>query len=1057
MRTFLFLIFFGGLVTVANTGYSQTPSEGAITGIVTSIEENEPLPGVNVVEKGTTNGTITDAKGQYSIQAQSEATLVFSSIGYLNKEVRVGNQTTINVSLQEDVQQLDELVVVGYGTQKKSDLTGSIASVSGEDVLLPSTANFDQMLQGKVPGVQVSLTSGTPGGGANILVRGVSSITGGNQPLYVIDGYPIDPGGGSNSDLLSFGGSNYSAAGMANNTQNRINPLSFINPADIESIDVLKDASATAIYGSRGANGVVIITTKRGSYNQSQVKLNVSYGVQEVANKIDLMNARQYAEFVADGRDNAWVYAGGSASDPNDVRTASTRVRPEFRNPESIMQDTDWQDVIFQVAPVQNYQISANTGNDKMKFYLSGGYFNQQGVIKTSEFQRFNLRTNIDAQLSDKLTVGTSLTGSHGFGRYPNTEGHYGTGNVLMAALAASPTIPVYDENGGYFFDQNDVIDGLGWLANPLAMLEGYSDDRKITDILSNNFIEYSILDGLTLKSSLGIQYGTNVIKLWRSSAVPRFTTLNYPATAGVTKTERINWLNENTLTYRRIFNEKHSFDALIGFTAQKDSYDRMSAGASDFPTDYVTYLSAGIINSGTHLVSEWAMLSLMSRINYTYDSKYLLTATIRRDGSSRFGRNRQWGTFPSFSVGYNISEEGFMDNVNFINSLKLRASYGLSGNNQIGNFTHIGLLSTINYVGNNSLLPGLVPSSLANDELTWEISRQVNLGLDVSLLNERVSLTADIYRDLKTDLLLAVELPAASGFSSSTQNIGDIENKGIELGLQTINLRSDQFEWSSNIVFSANRNEVLKLAADGGRISNSSSQITQVGDPISSFYLLNSQGVFTNDNEVEGAALQHPRTQAGDLRFEDTNQDGVINATDRKIVGNPWPDYTWGFTNRFTYKNLSMSVSLNGSQGASSYFRAGRTILNAAGVQNQVILADRRWRSPDSPGDGLVPRAIRNNYANGFGPSSRFLFDASFIRIREINLNYRLPATLASRLSIQGLSVFANVVNLHTFTDYPGFDPESSTAGDNVVNTGIDYLTYPLPRTYTLGLNLTF
>ena len=1010
-----------------------------------------------MVEKGTTNGTITDIEGQYSIVVPSGATLLFSSIGYLSQEVQVGSQTTLNATLQENVQQLDELVVVGYGTQKKSDLTGSIARVSGEDIRLPSTANFDQMLQGKVPGVQVSLTSGAPGGGANILVRGVSSITGGNQPLYVIDGYPIDPGGGSNSDLLSFGDSNYSSAGMANNTQNRINPLTFINPADIESIDVLKDASATAIYGSRGANGVVIITTKRGSYDQSQIKLDVSYGVQEVANKIDLMNARQYAEFLADGRDNAWVYAGGSATDPNDGRTASTRVRPEFRNPESIAVNTDWQDVIFRAAPVQNYQISANTGNDKTKFYLSGGYFNQQGVIRTSEFQRFNLRSNIDAQLTDKLTIGTSLTGSHGFGRYPNTEGHYGTGNVLMAALAASPTIPVYDENGGYFFDQADVIDGLGWLANPLAMLEGYTDDRKITDILSNNFIEYSILDGLTLKSSLGIQYGTNVIKLWRSSEVPFFTTLNYPATAGVTKTERINWLNENTLTYRRVFNEKHSLDALIGFTSQKDSYDRLSAGASDFPTNYVTYLSAGIVNSGTHLVSEWAMLSLMSRINYAYDSKYLLTATIRRDGSSRFGRNRQWGTFPSFSVGYNVSEEAFMENIDAINSLKLRASYGLSGNNQIGNFTHIGLLSTINYADNNSLLPGLVPTSLANDELTWEISRQVNLGLDMSLFSERLSLTADLYRDLKTDLLLAVELPAASGFSSSTQNIGDIENKGIELGLQTVNVQSNQFEWSSNIVFSANRNKVLKLAAEGGRISNSSFQITQVGDPISSFYLLNAVGVFENEDEVEGAALQHPNTQAGDLKFEDVNEDGLINATDRKIVGTPWPDYTWGFTNRFTYKNLSLSVSLNGSQGASSYFRAGQTILNAAGVQNQVILADRRWRSPDSPGDGLVPRAIRNNYANGFGPSSRFLFDASFTRIREVNLTYRLPQTLASRWSMQGLTVFANVINLHTFTSYPGFDPESSTAGDNVVNTGIDYLTYPLPRTYTFGLNLTF
>ena len=1035
---------------------AQSGETTVVRGTVTSAD-GESLPGVNVVEKGTTNGTITNIEGAYSLTLPPNATLVFSSVGFTAREVPVGNQSVVDVVLNEDVQQLDELVVVGYGTQKKSDLTGSIARISGEEVLQPSVPNFDQMLQGKVPGVQVSLTSGAPGGNVNILVRGVSSITGGNQPLYVIDGFPIDAGSGNSSNMLDFGGDTYSSAGMAGNTQNRVNPLTFINPADIASIDILKDASATAIYGSRGANGVVIITTKRGNYNQSQIKLDVSYGVQEVSNRIELLNARQYAEFVADGRDNAWVYAGGSADDPNDVRPASTRVRPSFRNPESITTDTDWQDVIFRTAPVQNYQLSASTGTDKAKFYLSGGYFNQQGVVRTSDYQRFSLRSNIDAQLTDKLTVGSSLTGSYGYGSFPNTEGHYGTGGILASALAASPTIPVYNADGSYYFDQADVVDGLGWLANPLAILDGYSDNRKVADILTNNFVEYTFVDGLTLRTSLGVKYGTNEIRLWRSSAVPFFTTLNYPATAGATKASSLNWLNENILTYRRIFNGKHEVDALLGFTVQRDSYDRMSAGAADFPTDYVTYLSAGIVNSGTQVLSEWSMLSLMSRVNYAYDSKYLLTATVRRDGSSRFGRNRQWGVFPSFSVGYNVSEEPFMEGAKLVSNLKLRASYGLSGNNQIGNFTHIGLLTTLNYVENNNQRPGLVPNSLANDDLTWEKSRQTNLGLDLGLFNDRISLTADVYRDLKTDLLLAVELPAASGFRNATQNIGDIENRGVELGLQTVNVRSNTFEWSSNVVFSANRNKVLKLATLGGRISNSDFQITQVGDPISSFYLLNAQGVFRNAGELDGAALQHPNTQAGDLKFEDVNEDGTINANDRKIVGNPWPDFTWGFTNRFALGNLTLTVSINGSRGADSYFRAGQMILNAAGVQNQVILTDRRWRSESDPGDGLVPRAIRNNYANGFGPSSRFLFDASFTRIRNVKLAYRFPEVLISRLSLGAVSVYADVLNLHTFTDYPGYDPESSTAGDNVVNAGIDYLTYPLPRTYTFGLNLTF
>lgn len=694
----------------------------------------------------------------------------------------------------------------------------------------------------------------------------------------------------------------------------------------------------------------------------------------------------------------------------------------------------------------------------KPNISFRGGYFNQEGIILTSDYKRFNLRSNIDTQLSDKIKIGSSISGSYGYGRFPNTEGHYGTGGILLMALAASPTIPVYDDEGNYYFNQSDVTDGLGWLANPLAVLDGYSDNRKVADILCNNFVEYKILDGLTFKSSVGIKYGTNVIKLWRSSAVPRFTTLNYPATAGVTKSESINWLNENTLTFKRTLKEKHAFDALIGFTSQKDSYDRLSAGASDFPSDYVTYISAGIVNSGTHLVSEWSMLSLMSRLNYSYSGKYLFTATIRRDGSSRFGKNHQWGTFPSFSVGYNISEEPFMKPISFISNLKLRASYGLSGNNQIGNYSHIGLLTTTNYVEGNALEPGLVPSSLSNDDLTWEKSKQTNLGLDLLLFEDRISLTADVYKDLKTDLLLAVELPAASGFSSSTQNIGDIENKGVEIGLQTVNVRVNKFEWTSNFTFSANRNKVLKLATEGGRISNSSYQITQVGDPIASFYLLNAIGVYRNADELVDAALQHPNTQAGDLKFEDVEPDGVINANDRKIVGDPWPDYTWGFDNRFTYGDLTLSVSLNGSQGAYTYFQAGETILNSAGVQNQIAeLSLYRWRSESDPGDGVMPRAIRNNYAYGFSSSSHFLFDSSFTRIKNVNISYKLPQKWVSRLSLGTVSVYADIANLYTFTDYPGYDPESSTAGDNIVNSGIDYMTYPLPRTYTFGIRSTF
>ena len=1016
-----------------------------------------PLPGVTVVVKGTNLGTITDANGNYLLTNIADgATLLFSFVGMKSQEVAVAGQTVINITLKEETVGLEEIVAVGYGSQRKKDLTGSIARVKGDDMIQPSTGSFDQMLQGKVAGLQISQTSGAPGGNVNVLIRGVSSITGGNQPLYVVDGFPIGTGGGG-SDMTNFGGGNFTSEGMASNTQNRINPLSSINPADIESIEILKDASATAIYGSRGANGVIIITTKRGEIGKSQINIDVSYGVQEVAHELDMMNSRQYAEFVAEGRDNARIYAGGLASDPNDVRAGGHRVPPAFRNPTSIATDTDWQDAIFRIAPVQNYQVSSTSGNEKNRYFISAGYFNQQGIVLTSDYERFNLRTNVDAQLTERLKLGTSISGSYGYGRFPNTEGHYGTGGILSMALAASPTIPSHHEDGSYYFNQEDVDYGLGWLSNPLAVLDGYSDNRKVADILANSFVEYRIVDGLTFKTSVGIKYGTNVIKLWRSSEVPLYGNRNYEATAAVIKSESLNWLNENTLNFKRNFGGKHQLDALVGFTAQKDSYDQLSAGAASFPTEYVTYLSEGIVNTGSHFVSEWSMLSLMSRINYSYDSKYLFTATIRRDGSSRFGVNNKWGNFPSFSVGYNVSEEPFMQSLTFVDNLKLRASYGLSGNNQIGNYTHIGLLSTVGYVENNTKQLGLVPSSLSNDDLTWEKSKQVNLGIDLSLFKERIALTADIYRDRKTNLLLAVNLPAASGFGSSTQNIGDIENKGIEISLQTVNLNLNKFNWTSSATFSANKNKVLKLTNASERMVNSAYQVTQVGYPVSSFYLMNAIGIFQTAEEVQNSPVQHPRVQPGDLKFEDVTKDGKINADDKKIVGDPWPDFTWGFTNKFSYGNLALSVTLNGSHGAYTYFQGGEIILNSAGVQNQLALADRRWKSEQNPGDGFMPRAIRSNHAFGFSSTSHFLFDSSFTRIKNANLSYQVPQRLVSRLSLGSASVYVDVSNLYTFTDYPGYDPESSTSGDNVVNAGIDYLTYPLPRTYTFGVQLTF
>ncbi|WP_276499485.1 SusC/RagA family TonB-linked outer membrane protein [Pontibacter litorisediminis] len=1032
---------------------AQAAGPITVSGRITGATDGAPLIGASVVEKGTSNGTATDAEGRFTLTVRPNATLVVTYIGFNAQEVAVNNRTDLEIALDADQKQLQEVVVVGYGTQRKKDLTGSVVSLSTEELLPVPAASFDQLMQGKVAGTQISQTTGAPGGNVNIVIRGISSITGGNQPLYVIDGYAIGAGGGG-SDVSSFNGNSFSSSGMANNTVNKINPLSTINPADIESIEILKDASATAIYGSRGANGVVIITMKRGRQGRPSISLEASGGVQTLANKLDLLDARQFAAFVADGRDNAWVYAGGDAADPNEARSGATRVKPEFRNPEAITVNTDWQDVIFRPAAIQNYQLSASGGKEDLTYYIGGGYFDQDGIIEGSDFKKFNLRTNLDVDLTKRLRLGVSVAGSHSWGDFARAEGHLGQRGLISAALASSPALPIYDAEGNY---SSELLDPLGVpVENPLLILDEFSDKRQSSNFFTNNYLEYELLEGLTLRSSIGINYIVDKTRLWKSSEIGEWGAKTSPATAGAHNRTSLNWLNENTVNFQRVFNERHSLNAVAGFTAQKDVMEMLQAGATDFPTDHIQFLAGGNVNAGTNFTSEWAMLSLLARASYTFNDRYLFTATVRRDGSSRFGANERWGTFPSFSVGYRVSEEPFMQGLAFLDDLKLRASYGVSGNNLIGNYAHIGLLGISRYVSNGQPVLGIVPQGLANDDLTWERSLQTNLGLDLSLWDSRLTLTADVYRNHKKDLLLNTLLPAASGFGSSIQNVGELDNKGLEVAVGADIVRNKNFTWNVNANISMNRNEVLALSSSSSRIINSAYQITEVGQPIASFFLLHAIGVFKDQAEVDASPKQHPNVQPGDLKFEDVNGDGVITDADKKIVGSPWPKYTFGFTNRLTFNGLTLSTAIVGSQGNDVYFQGGEIVLNNAGVQNQLAIAAERWRSPQEPGNGMVPRAIRNDYARGISANSRYLFDGSFVRIKNINLAYNLPTSVLDRLRVPALTVFADVANVYTFTDYPGYDPEASSTGDNIAATGVDYFSYPLPRIFTLGLRVS-
>jgi TonB-linked SusC/RagA family outer membrane protein len=1050
----VFAVVFASTVALAQSG------KVTIGGKITAEEDGQPLVGATVTEKGTTNGTTSDPEGAFKLSVTPNATVVVSFIGYTPQEVPVRNRSSINITLKTDQQQLQDVVVVGYGTQRKKDLTGSIVNLSSKDLVpVPSATSVDQMMQGKVAGVQITQTSGAPGGNVNVVIRGISSITGGNSPLYVVDGYAIGTGGGG-SDLSSFSSSSYSASNIASSSgTNRINPLSTINPADIESIQVLKDASATAIYGSRGANGVVIITTKRGKQGKTTINFEHSTGIQQLAKKLDLLTPREYAQYVAEGRDNAWVFAGGKATDPNNLRSTATQVKPGFRTPDQFANSgygTDWQDLIFQQGLVQNYQLAASGTSKDVSYYISGGYFDQKGIIIGSDFKKFTLRTNIDAQLTPKLKLGASFSGAHSYGDFARAEGHLQHRGLISAALASDPTIPVYDANGNFYSEFSDPT-GIP-VEHPLIIAAEFTDKRNNTNVFTNNYLQYEITNGLIFKTSIGVNYSNNITRLWKSSKVGLATSRTGAATAGVTEGKSLNWLNENTLNYRHRFGEKHDLDALVGYTIQKNTDEILQAGASDFPTDDVPFLAAGAVTSGTNYLSEWSMMSWLARVNYTLAGKYIFTATIRQDGSSRFGRENRWGTFPSFSAAYRLSDESFMKPVGFISDLKIRASYGISGNNLIPNYASQGLLGISRNVSNGQVISGVVPSSLANTVLTWEQSVQTNIGIDLSLFQNRLSFVFDAYRTHKKDLLLNVILPAASGFSSSLQNIGEVENKGIELTINSENIRKGAFQWNTDFNISWNRNKVLALNSETARIQTSDYQVAQVGYPISSFRLLNILGVFQTQEEVNASPKQHPRVQPGDYRYQDADGNGTITQNDRTIVGNPWPDFTWGLGNRFTYKGLTLNISVNGSQGNEIYFQGGEVSLNGAGVQNQLgILADR-WKSPTDPGAGTMSRAIRNDYAFGFSAgTTKYLFDGSFVRIRNVNLAYALPQTVVSKLKLQALSVYVDATNLYTFTKYPGYDPEGSTTGDNIARSGIDFFAYPNPRTYTIGLRVTF
>lgn len=1005
------------------TGIESMAQNRIVSGVVISSEDQLPLPGVNVRIAGTNIGTITSMDGEYSIQVSNEDVLQFSFVGFLTVETKVGNQNTIDVTLVVDTKTLGEVVVVGYGSQEKRELTGAVAQLDARSFENTPIASLDQAMQGRIAGVQISQNSGTPGGGISVRIRGSSSISASNQPLYVIDGIPLTAGDPSQ---LEFGGQSASA-------------INDINPSDIQSIEVLKDAASAAIYGSRAANGVVLITTKRGSSDQTRINFNAYKGIQNYWKQPKMLNSEQYLELAGEAFGEAYGW------DSNDFLEGYYGGYPFSENT-----NTNWVDEVSRTASIQNYDLSITGGNDKTQFYLSGSYFDQEGIIIGSRFRRFTTRINLDHQIGDKLKVGISTQLSR------STNNRIASDNTLMGpfsnSLAASPLWEVKNEDGTYTHPQF-------YYPNPVAV--GLENDNLGVSLraITNAYATYEIINGLKITGRVA----ADILNYQERNYIPS----TYPGSfAGTTNGSGTNasrtmlkYVTEAFLEYQADLGIDHTLNVVAGSNRENNDFNITSFSGEGFPGDIFRYLgAAAVVNEGDDDFTGYGIVSYFSRANYSFKDRYLFSASVRADASSRFGENNRWGYFPAASVGWRIVDEPFMESQSLFTDLKVRGSYGLTGNQEFDDFNYLSLYEPVNYQNN----PALAPAQLGNPDLKWEETSQINLGLDLSVFNGRVSLAADYYIKKTTDLIFDRPIATQNGFGSYTANIGSIENKGFEFALSTVNIdNSSGFNWRSDLNLSFNKNLITDLyqGEDVFYGLGGNTMVLREGEPLGTFHGLIADGVFPSSSDVPEARREQG-IQGGDMNYRDINGDGVITDDDFTIIGNAQPDFIGGFTNTVRYKNFDLNLFMQ--------FSVGNEIWNAAGNYQQGMFANGfddnsisvvldRWQQEGDITD--IPRATvdvsvnRNNQSN----TSRFIEDGSYLRIKNLMLGYTLPRTLMQRWSIQRLRIYAQAQNLFTWTGYSGFDPEVNYAGTDNRNLGVDFYTIPQTKTITLGINLGF
>ena len=1021
----------------------------SITGTVTDATDGSGLPGVNILAKGTTTGTVTDIDGNYRITvADNTETLVFSSVGYQSVEEAIGGRTTISVSLDPDVQGLDEVVVIGYGTQERKDITGAVTSVDAEQISRQPIANVQQALQGQTPGVQVTQEGGQPGGSVDVKIRGIGSINSNNSPLYVVDGVII------NGNLENF------------------------NPNDIASVDVLKDASASAIYGARAANGVVLITTKRGKEGGAQFTFDAYYGVQSAWKTLDLLNAQQYQAVTNETYDNA----GLNRIPALDGTTLTT--------------NTDWQDAVLRTAPIQSYNLGMSGGGEHTRYYVSANYFNQQGIIVGTGAQRGSLRVNTDTE-KGRFKFGNSVQISR---TDRDSEASNNATSILQSAIQGAPYLPIYDDNNVGGFAGPGADDGEPWF-NPLGVQELVSNNILRDRIVGNVYGELEIIAGLTYRTSLGIDLSSADRRFFApyfeqaggaSEQIPGFEQIPFLEQSSQ---KQFSWIAENLLTYTQSFGNHH-LTALVGYTAQESSTTSQETQVTGGNLNSVRVLNGSseiVFARGT--LNEWAINSLLGRLSYDYDGRYLLQLNVRRDGSSRFGPENRYGTFPSISAGWRISEEAFMQRLSpTLSDLKLRGSYGVLGNDGIGNYTWQTTLNpNAGYVfGRDQGFAGaVVPSNLPNEGLLWEEVQQLDIGLDIGLFNNRLLLNADYYVKTTTNMLLRADVPRSSGTNQITLNAGEVRNRGLELAAQ---YRHSEGPWQYQIGANLTTidNEVISLGDNDAIASGSWGQqagalrkLTDVGQPIGSFYGYQVAGIFQDFEQIRNAALPvglspfdeegnlltgedlNGKVMPGDLIYRDINgedengeltgrPDGIIDESDRTFLGSPIPNLVYGFDASVSYRGFDFYVLLQGVSGNDLFSETKFTLEGYHRAYNQGVAVLDRWT--ESNPSTTVPRAIPSTFNYNTRVSSRWIEDGSYLRVKNVQLGYTLPTPLQDRLSVSNARVYVSAQNLFTFTDYLGFDPEiGSPSNREIDSNGIDGVNYPQARTFLVGIKFGF